>query len=66
MNDQRRQTHPICGAGEKSLRKWQLAAIDAGAKTADAGLVVAHGEVIAWVKSWGSTDELVMPQTRIR
>ena len=40
----------------------QVAAIDAGIAAADAGRVVAHEDVVAWVQSWGRPDELPMPE----
>jgi predicted transcriptional regulator len=45
-----------------AVQEWQLAAIDEGIKAADAGRVVSHDEVAAWVQSWGQTDELPMPE----
>jgi predicted transcriptional regulator len=45
-----------------AVQEWQLAAIDEGIRAADAGRVAAHEEVAAWVKSWGSPDELPMPK----
>ena len=45
-----------------ALQEWQLAAIDEGIRDADAGRVVAHEDVVAWVKSWGTPDELPMPK----
>jgi len=44
-----------------SLQEWQLAAIEEGVRDADAGRVVAHEDVVAWVRSWGQPDELPMP-----
>lgn len=44
------------------LQAWHLAAIDEGIKAADAGRVVAHEDVAAWVRSWGRPDELPMPK----
>ncbi len=44
------------------VQKRQLAAIDAGIGAADAGRVVAHEDVVAWVQSWGRPDELPMPK----
>ncbi|HEY5106082.1 MAG TPA: CopG family ribbon-helix-helix protein [Caulobacteraceae bacterium] len=44
------------------LQEWQLAAIDEGIRAADEGRVVAHEEVVAWVRSWGRPDELPMPK----
>ena len=45
-----------------AVQEWQLAAIDEGIRAADAGQVVAHEEVAAWVQSWGRSDELTMPK----
>jgi predicted transcriptional regulator len=45
-----------------ALQEWQLAAIDEGIGAADAGRVVAHEDVVAWVQSWGQPDELPMPK----
>jgi predicted transcriptional regulator len=44
------------------LQAWQLAAIDAGIADADAGNLVPHEDVVAWVNSWGTEDELPMPE----
>ena len=45
-----------------AVQEWQLAAIDAGLSAADTGRVVAHDDVVAWVRSWGRPDELPMPE----
>jgi predicted transcriptional regulator len=45
-----------------AMQEWQLAAIDAGIESADAGRVIGHDDVVAWVKSWGGPDELPMPR----
>jgi predicted transcriptional regulator len=45
-----------------SIQEWQLTAIDAGMAAADAGRVVDHDEVVAWVRSWGRPDERPMPK----
>jgi predicted transcriptional regulator len=45
-----------------AIQQWQLAAIDEGISAADAGRVVAHEDVVAWVQSWGRPDELPMPK----
>ena len=45
-----------------ALEAWRLAAIDEGIKAADDGRVVAHEDVVAWVRSWGGPDELPMPK----
>jgi predicted transcriptional regulator len=44
-----------------AVQEWQLKAIDGGIAAADAGRVVAHEDVVAWVQSWGRSDELPMP-----
>ena len=38
-----------------AVQEWQLAVIDAGR-------VVDHDDVVAWVRSWGRPDELPMPE----
>ena len=45
-----------------ALQAWQLAAIDEGIRAADAGKVVAHEDVVAWVKSWDTPNELPVPE----
>jgi len=40
----------------------QVAAIDEGIKAADEGRVVAHEDVVAWVRSRGQPDEIPMPK----
>jgi predicted transcriptional regulator len=45
-----------------AVQEWQLAAIDEGIKAAEAGRVIAHDDVVAWVQSWDRSDELPMPQ----
>jgi len=44
-----------------AVQAWQMAAIDEGIQAADAGRLVAHDDVAAWVRSWGEPDELPMP-----
>ncbi len=44
------------------LQLWQFAAIEEGLRDADAGRVVPHEEVVAWVESWGRPDERPMPE----
>jgi predicted transcriptional regulator len=44
-----------------AVQEWQLAAIDEGLRAADAGRVVPHEDVVAWVGSWGDPDERPMP-----
>ena len=47
-----------------AVQEWQLAAIDEGIKAADAGQIVPHEDVAAWVQSWGHPTELPMPKCR--
>jgi predicted transcriptional regulator len=44
-----------------AVQAWQLAAIEEGISAADAGRLVSHEDVAAWVESWDQTDELPMP-----
>ncbi|MGD0429977.1 MAG: CopG family ribbon-helix-helix protein [Acetobacteraceae bacterium] len=39
-----------------AVQEWQLAAIDEGIKEANAGQLVPHEAVVAWVRSWGNPD----------
>jgi predicted transcriptional regulator len=45
-----------------AVQEWHLAAIDEGIKEADAGLLIPHEDVVAWVRSWGSSEELPIPK----
>ncbi len=45
-----------------ALQAWQLAAIGEGIRAADEGRLVAHEDVVAWVKSWDGPDELPTPK----
>ena len=42
------------------LDAWN-AAIDEGIRDADAGRLIPHEDIVAWVRSWGTPDELPMP-----
>jgi predicted transcriptional regulator len=44
-----------------TVQAWHLAAIDEGLQDAEAGRLVAHDDVAAWVRSRGKPDELPMP-----
>jgi predicted transcriptional regulator len=44
------------------IQLWQFAAIEEGLRDADAGRVVPHEDVVAWVESWGRPDERPMPE----
>jgi predicted transcriptional regulator len=47
----------------RAARGKQLTAmIDEGINEADAGLLISHKDVVAWVRSWGRPDELAMPE----
>lgn len=46
------------------LQFHHLAAIDQGIRDADAGRTVPHEDVVAWVRSWGTPDELPMPECK--
>ena len=46
------------------LQSWHLAAIDEGIQEADAGKLILHDDVIAWIESWGTPDELPMPKCK--
>lgn len=43
------------------LQEWQLRAIEKGVADADAGRLVDHEGVAAWLESWGSDQELPPP-----
>ena len=47
-----------------AVQEWHLAAIDKGIRDADAGRVVPHDDVAAWVRSWGKPGELPTPGWR--
>jgi predicted transcriptional regulator len=47
-----------------AVQEWHLAAIDEGIRDADAGRVMPHNDVAAWVRSWGEPDELPNPEWR--
>lgn len=41
--------------------EWPVAEIAAGIADAERGNTVGHGEVVRWLKSWGSGSELKAP-----
>ncbi len=44
------------------VQRWQIAGIEQAIREADAGEPgVAHEEVVAWVRSWGTDDERPPP-----
>lgn len=44
------------------LQEWQARAIRAGMEDADAGRVLDHDPVRAWLESWGTDDEMPPPR----
>jgi len=44
--------------------EWQIQAIEKAVKSADKGHFVEHEEVVKWVESWGTTDELETPKCK--
>jgi predicted transcriptional regulator len=52
----------VAPADLAGLQEWQLAAVEEGIRDADAVRVVAHEDVVAWVRSWGQPNELPMPE----
>jgi predicted transcriptional regulator len=47
-----------------AIQQWQIAAIEEGIAAADAGNLVEHEDVVAWVRSWGQPDELPQPKSK--
>lgn len=43
------------------LNEWQVKAINEGIKSADAGRVVEHDKVDAWLATWGTDKETEPP-----
>jgi predicted transcriptional regulator len=39
---------------------------EAALADAEAGRVVSHAEVVIWLRSWGTEEELPIPQSRLR
>ena len=54
----------VAEAIEKYLddNRWQVEAIEEGVRDADAGLLVPHGDVEKWVKSWRTKKPLRKPR----
>jgi RHH-type transcriptional regulator, rel operon repressor / antitoxin RelB len=44
------------------LNEWQLQAIQDGIKSADAGHLIEHKQVEAWVSTWGTKHETEPPR----
>ena len=47
-----------------ATQQWQIAAIEEGIAAANAGDLVEHEDVVAWVHSWGQADELPQPKSK--
>lgn len=46
-----------------AVQEWQIAAVEAAVREADAGVVpVEHARVVAWMESWGTDNELPRPR----
>lgn len=45
-----------------ALQAWQIGAVEEGIQSADAGRVVPHDDVAAWVQSWDGPNELLTPE----
>ena len=43
-------------------KEWKIQAIKEGIAAADRGEVVPHEEVVAWLRSWGTKNELPRPR----
>jgi predicted transcriptional regulator len=58
----------VPGSWPKAIEKylddnrWQVEAIEEGVRDADAGLIVPHGDVEKWVKSWSKKKPLRKPR----
>jgi antitoxin component of MazEF toxin-antitoxin module len=46
---------------EEGYEEWKLAEIEAGLAEAEAGETVPHEKVAAWLRSWGTDNELPPP-----
>ncbi|WP_044563815.1 CopG family ribbon-helix-helix protein [Azospirillum sp. B4] len=47
-----------------AVQEGHLAAIDQGLREADAGLLIPHEEVAAWIESLGTPGELPIPRPK--
>ena len=45
-----------------SVQEWQIAGIEEGIRSLDAGEGVPHEKVAEWIKSWDTDNELPMPK----
>jgi predicted transcriptional regulator len=53
---------PARALSDSALDDRNKALIDEGIKEVDAGWLIPHAEVVAWVRSWGRPGELPMPK----
>jgi len=44
--------------------EWQIQAIEKAIRSADKGHFVGHGEVVKWVESWDTPEELETPKCK--
>ena len=49
-----------------AVNEWQVAGVKAALLQADAGELVAHDEVMAWIRSWDTANELPAPSPKAR
>ena len=49
-----------------AVNEWQVAGVKAALLQADTGEVVAHDEVMAWIRSWDTANELPPPSPKAR
>lgn len=47
-----------------ATNEWQIRAIEKAVKSADKGHFVDHEEVVKWVESWGTSEELEPPKCK--
>jgi predicted transcriptional regulator len=53
---------PAAAELNDGLEEWQLEQIYAGIEEADAGKVISHEKVVAWLRSWGTPGETKPPR----
>jgi predicted transcriptional regulator len=66
LRTQERAAQSLRQARDRAVDEWQLAAIREGLEYAarDDAEWVSHEDVMAWLHSWGSDDELPPPSAR--
>jgi len=45
-----------------AVQEWQDARIQEALASVERGEVIAHDDIVEWVKSWGTDNELPMPK----